>query len=59
MTVYIVINMTNYQEAVVESVWTTWALADSARHYHAFHANGNLTDYVIIERELDKTRAER
>lgn len=49
MTIYIVVNV----DKLIESVWTTRALANAAVRYHAFHSGLKLADYTISVREVN------
>lgn len=52
--VFIVTRQTSVDGVLVESVWSTRELAESAVFYHAHHSNLLYAQYHIIEREVDK-----
>lgn len=44
---------------IVESVWSTWELANAAIEYHAMNSNSNRTGYLVLEREVNKAHASK
>jgi hypothetical protein len=38
---------------IVESVWSTRALAESAKHYHAHDSGIQIEEFIIIERKIN------
>lgn len=51
--VYIVFRMLKGSILTIESVWSTRALAQSARALHAHNANCSVDEYYIARREVN------
>ena len=57
--VYIIVKYDGSVPILIESVWSTTAMAKSAIQFHAKESNVKISDYKILKREVNTTRGRR